>query len=165
MRAMSTSCPKCYKALIIEDIVIKTAHAVRKVQTCGKVLVEPKGRLIAASIEAAQGIEVLGVLEGNAISGGPVRIGEKAQWKGDLRAPSLRVDLGARIARGYFVIPDDTLSAKETAANTQGSAVEAKPTPTKSPGNIATSRAEAAESTTQAPDEDVGIEGEADERE
>jgi cytoskeletal protein CcmA (bactofilin family) len=134
---MSTSCPKCYKALIIEDIVIKTAHAVRKVQTCGKVLVEAKGRLIAATIEAAQGVEVLGVLEGNVTSGGPVRIGERAQWKGDLRAPSLRVDLGAKIARGYFVIPDDSLAAKETAsprgAPHSPPSASSTPTPTTSP--------------------------------
>lgn len=125
---MSTSCPKCYKGLVIEDVVIKTAHAVRKVQTCGKVLVEAKGRLIATSVEAAQGVEVQGVLEGNVVSGGPVRIGPGAQWKGDLKAPSLRVELGARIARGYFVIPDDSLAPKEDADPPVASA------PTKSSG-------------------------------
>lgn len=102
---MSTSCPKCYKAVVVEDVVIRTAHAVRKVQTCGRVLVEPKGRLIAQSIEAQQGVEVMGVLEGNVTSGGPVRIGPKAQWKGDCRAPTLVVELGAQIARGFFVVP------------------------------------------------------------
>jgi len=149
VRAMSTSCPKCYKGLVIEDVVIKTAHAVRKVQTCGKVLVEAKGRLIATSVEAAQGVEVLGVLEGSVTSGGPVRIGPSAQWKGDLKAPSLRVELGARITRGYFVIPDDSLTPKDepeppaasspTGVKT-GNAPEAGKPPRPSPGASAGTR-------------------------
>lgn len=102
---MSTSCPKCYKAVVVEDVVIKTAHAVRKVQTCGRVIVEARGRLIASSIEAQMGVEVFGVLEGNVTSGGTVRIGPKASWKGDCKAPALSVELGAQIARGHFLIP------------------------------------------------------------
>ena len=39
----------------------------------------------------------------------PIRIGSKAQWKGNCSAPSLEVELGARIERGYFVIPGDEL--------------------------------------------------------
>jgi cytoskeletal protein CcmA (bactofilin family) len=101
---MSVSCPKCYKPVVIEDVVIKSAHAVRKVQTCGKVVVEAKGRLIAATIEASGGVEVLGILEGNVTTPGRVVIGGKASWKGDCRAASLKVELGAVVSRGYFVI-------------------------------------------------------------
>lgn len=108
VRTVSTSCPKCSKPLSVEDVVIKTAHSVRKLQTCGRLQVAAKGLLIAPVIEAQEGVEVLGTLEGNVHSGGPVSIGPKAHWKGDCRAPSLRVELGAQIARGYFVIPDAT---------------------------------------------------------
>lgn len=101
---MSVSCPKCYKPVVIEDVVIKSAHAVRKVQTCGKVVVEAKGRLIAATIEASGGVEVMGILEGNVTTPGRVVIGGKASWKGDCRAASLKVELGAVVSRGYFVI-------------------------------------------------------------
>jgi cytoskeletal protein CcmA (bactofilin family) len=93
----------------IEDLVIKVAYSVRKIQTCGKLVVQKKGRVIAQSIEAHGGVEVEGVLEGNVVSGGPVRIGPKAQWKGDCAAPSLEVELGGQIQRGFFNIPDESL--------------------------------------------------------
>lgn len=108
-QAMSTSCPKCSKPLTVEDIVIKTAHAVRKIQTCGKLVVQKKGRVIAQSVEAHGGVDVEGILEAKVLSGGPVRIGAKAQWRGDCSAPSLEVELGGRIDSGYFVIPDHSL--------------------------------------------------------
>jgi hypothetical protein len=106
---MTTVCPKCSKSLTVEDLVIKTAHAVRRIQTCGRVVVQKKGRVIAQQIEAHGGVEVEGILEANVVSGGPVRIGAKASWKGDLSAPSLLVELGGRIERGFFVIPEDSL--------------------------------------------------------
>jgi predicted RNA-binding Zn-ribbon protein involved in translation (DUF1610 family) len=112
-RAMSVPCPKCAKALIVEDVVINTAHNVRKIQTCGKVIIEKKGRVVAQSIEAHGGVEVEGVVEAKVLSGGPVRIGAKAQWKGDLAAPSLTAELGCRIERGFFTIPDDALGVAD----------------------------------------------------
>jgi cytoskeletal protein CcmA (bactofilin family) len=108
-KAMSIPCPKCAKALVVEDVVIKTAHNVRKIQTCGKLIVEKKGRVVAQSVEAQGGVEVEGYLEAKVQAGGHVKIGAKAQWKGDCAAPSLEVELGGRIERGYFVIPEDPL--------------------------------------------------------
>lgn len=102
--AMTTSCPSCHKQLMVEDIVVKTIHAVRKLQTCGKIVVQKKARVVAQLVEAAEGVEVQGILEGNVVSGGHVIIGAKAEWKGDCKAPSLEVELGAKIASGYFHI-------------------------------------------------------------
>ncbi len=103
-RALSTSCPKCSKPLAVEDVVVKSVHFVRKVQTCGKIVVEAKGNLNAALIVAQLGVEVQGILEGNVTSAGPVHLGPKAKWKGDCKAPTLRVELGAQIAKGFFEI-------------------------------------------------------------
>jgi cytoskeletal protein CcmA (bactofilin family) len=108
-KALSTSCPKCAKALVIEDVVIKTAHNVRKIQTCGKVVIEKKGRVVAQLVEAHGGVDVEGYLEAKVVSGGHVRIAAKAHWKGDCSAPSLVVELGGQIEKGYFVIPEDAL--------------------------------------------------------
>jgi hypothetical protein len=108
-QARTTSCPKCSKQLLVEDVVVKTYEAVRKIQTCGKVVVTKKGRVIAQLVEAHGGVEVEGILEASVISGGTVRIHAKAHWKGDCRAPSLAVELGGIITSGYFVIPDDSL--------------------------------------------------------
>src|SRR4051812_28885500 len=118
-QTMSTSCPKCSKQLSVEDVVIKVAHSVRKIQTCGKLVVQKKGRLQAQSIEAHGGVEVEGYLEANVLSGGPVKIHSKAQWKGNLAAPSLEVELGGTISSGYFVIPDDSVKLPEAALPTQ----------------------------------------------
>jgi cytoskeletal protein CcmA (bactofilin family) len=60
-------------------------------------------------VEAQGGVEVEGYLEAKVQAGGHVKIGAKAQWKGDCSAPSLEVELGGRIERGYFEIPEDPL--------------------------------------------------------
>src|SRR5262245_47407201 len=96
-QTMTTVCPKCSKPLTVEDVIIKSAHGVRKIQTCGKLVVQKKGHVIAQFIEAHGGVEVEGILEGKVLSGGPVHIRSKASWKGDLSAPMVEVELGARI--------------------------------------------------------------------
>lgn len=114
-RALTTSCPGCFKALQVADVVVKTMQAVRKIQTCGRLVVEKTGRVFAQSVEAQEGVEVDGILEASVVSRGPVRIGPKATWKGDCRAPSLRVDLGSTIVGGKFVVPDATLRSTASA--------------------------------------------------
>jgi cytoskeletal protein CcmA (bactofilin family) len=111
-QTMTTNCPKCSKPLSVEDVVIKNAHGVRKLQTCGHLTVTKKGHVMAQQVEAQAGIEVEGIMEANVTSGGPVKIGAKALWKGDLSAPSLAVELGGRIERAYFVIPDEQAAAQ-----------------------------------------------------
>jgi hypothetical protein len=103
-QTMTTVCPRCSKPLTVEDVVIKTAHSVRKIQTCGRLIVQKKGRVIAQSVEALEGVEVEGILEAKVMSGGKVWIGPKGQWKGDCAAPSLEVEPGGRIDGGYFEI-------------------------------------------------------------
>jgi cytoskeletal protein CcmA (bactofilin family) len=91
---------------MVEDVIVKSLEAVRKIQTCGKVHVQKKGRVIAQLVEAQEGVFVEGVLDANVISGGLVRIGAKASWKGDCRAPSIAIEGGCVITSGYFVVPD-----------------------------------------------------------
>jgi hypothetical protein len=111
-QAKTSSCPKCSKGLLVEDVVVKSLEAVRKIQTCGKVHVQKKGRVIAQLVEAQEGVFVEGVLEANVISGGLVRIGPKAHWKGDCRAPTIAIEGGCVITSGYFVVPDPVLLAE-----------------------------------------------------
>lgn len=70
VRAVTVSCPGCHKRLVIEDLVIKNAQAYTKLQTCGRVVVQRRGHVMASLVEAHAGIEVLGVLEANAVTGG-----------------------------------------------------------------------------------------------
>jgi len=110
-RAMTTSCPGCSQRLRIEDVIVKTLEQVRKIQTCGRVVVHAGARVFAQSVEAQEGVEVDGVMEASVISRGPVRIGSKATWKGDCRAPSVRIEAGSTILAGFFSVPDTNLQA------------------------------------------------------
>ncbi len=112
-RAMSVSCPKCHKPVIVEDVVVKNYKPVKTIQTCGRLIIQRNGRVSAKTVEAHLGIEVTGALHANALSGGPVVIGAKAEWKGDCRAPSLSMKRGARVIGGRFHIPDDPLNLAE----------------------------------------------------
>jgi hypothetical protein len=108
-RAMTTSCPKCSKSLLVDDVEVKTLEAVRKIQTCGRLVVRKKGHVIAQHVEAHGGIEVEGIMEANVLSGSTVKICAKAVWKGGCNAPSIIIEDGCRIAGGYFVIPDNSV--------------------------------------------------------
>jgi hypothetical protein len=107
--AESTTCPGCNQRVIVGDVIVDTLRPVRAVQTCGRIVVKEKARVNAQIVEAHEGLEMLGGLSGNVVSGGPVIIGPKAQWAGDCRAPSLEIRPGARIESGSFIIPDDSL--------------------------------------------------------
>ena len=108
-KTMTTSCPSCSKPILVEDVIVKSVQSVRKIQTCGRLVVHKKGRVIAQFVEAHQGVEVEGIMEANVLSGGPVRIRPTAQWKGDCHAPSVAIEDGCRISGGHFLVPDDSL--------------------------------------------------------
>jgi len=105
---MSTTCPECNLALVIEDIKVKGYTAVNILETCGRLVIPKRKHIVVqAHVVAHAGIEVYGRLEcEQAISQGPVILGPKADWKGNLRAPSLVVAQGAKIQGGYFSIPE-----------------------------------------------------------
>lgn len=96
-RAMSISCPWCYKRVGLDDMNIRGTCWTSKIQTCGKVVVKPGAVLVAPLIEASRGIEVHGTAEGVLVSGAQILIGPKARVKGTLRAPSIRVEKGGVI--------------------------------------------------------------------
>lgn len=142
-RAMTITCPKCFKRVQVQDVVVKEAQGLKKLQTCGKVVVEKKGRVVADLVEAHEGIEVKGIIRAAVLSGGPVVLHPKSTWRGDCRAPSLHIEPGAVIERGFFTIAneDDTkrleleplpgVSAEERqkAAAARTPAPEPKPAP------------------------------------
>lgn len=104
-KTQSTNCPECNQRLIVGDVVIKQLTPVKQVNTCGRLVVRARGSLMAETVHASGGVEVLGALNANVTSSGPVHIGPKARWKGDCRAPTLSIDAGARIESGRFDVP------------------------------------------------------------
>ena len=59
---MSTSCPGCHKPVVVEDIVVTGLKRTQKLQTCGRIVIKSRGRVIAGAVEAQSGLEVHGAL-------------------------------------------------------------------------------------------------------
>lgn len=114
--ALSLSCPCCCKRIVIQDLIVSGTYAGTKVQTCGRVVVERKGDLSAASVQASSGIFVDGSLKANVRSLGPVVIGAKARWKGDCEAPKIEIEPGASVEGGAFRIKPVAELAETAAA-------------------------------------------------
>ena len=103
-RTMSTPCPRCYKTVLVEDIVVKGYKGVTSFETCGRLIVKKKGHAVAKDrIVALSGIVVEGRVDCNhAITASETWLSKKSQWRGDLQSASLVVDEGARIVEGWF---------------------------------------------------------------
>ena len=103
-KAMTVSCPACSRALMVEDVIIKTTHAVRKLQTCGRIVIQKRARVIADLVVGQEGIEVMGVLEAKYAKAAHVHVRLKGRWQGDCETHRVVVDAGAVVTQGNFVI-------------------------------------------------------------
>lgn len=103
-RAITLSCPHCYKAIHVRDVVVEGAHAAAQVFSCGVVVVGERGCLKASAVTASLGVSVLGRLEAHVRTHGPVVIGPSAVWAGDCAAANIIIRPGARILSGRFSI-------------------------------------------------------------
>ena len=104
-RTMSVPCPKCNKALKVEDVTIKSYLPVNDLQTCGRIFVTKTGRIVAKLIRCGDGIECEGTIEGAIESDGKLVLGSKSSWKGQtLFTKSLELADGAKLV-GYVKVP------------------------------------------------------------
>ncbi len=104
MQAMVLTCPHCYKPVKVSDIVVRKAHHAPRVETCGRIFVDRKGWISAGIVHAGEGMEILGTLDARRVVAGPVVLGPRSMWRGDLRAPSVHLEPGARVDAGFFEI-------------------------------------------------------------
>lgn len=95
LSAKSVVCSKCNKRLVIEDFSTASYHAVRLLATCGNIMVEKAGHVVA-TVQAAN-LTVAGKLTGNATIAGRVVLHSTAQMKGDIEAAALRIESGAAL--------------------------------------------------------------------
>lgn len=93
LRAMSVFCPHCKQRLILEDFKIRSYYAVRDFSTCGDIIVERKGHVVAP-IKVGNLI-VKGKVQGHVTARGKVSISKTGSFKGNLEAPSIHVENGA----------------------------------------------------------------------
>lgn len=103
-RATVLTCPRCYQRIRVDDVVVTGECSTPSLRTCGRVVVKTRSVLIAGQIEARAGLEVHGGLEGRVVSGGPVWLGPRSVWLGDLSAPQIEISPGARVLGGLFQI-------------------------------------------------------------
>lgn len=103
-RALILTCPRCYQRVKVDDVVIYETHIGSALRTCGSILVARNGALHASAIHSSKAIEVLGKLQGHVTCAGPVFIGPKAVWEGDLTAGRIVIQPGATILGGHFRI-------------------------------------------------------------
>ncbi len=110
-RAMSVFCPHCKKRLILEDFKVKSYYAVREFFTCGDIVVERKGHVVAPI--KARNLTVKGKVEGRVIARGKVRVHKTGHLRGELDAPSLLIDPGG-VFDGFLRIgrPDTPCNAR-----------------------------------------------------
>ncbi len=94
-RAMSVVCPHCTKRLILENFKIKSYYAVRDFSTCGNIVVEKNGHVVAP-IKVGN-LTVKGKVQGRVIARGTVSINRTGWFKGGIEAPCLLIENGAVI--------------------------------------------------------------------
>ena len=94
-------CPHCKKRLILEDFKVKSYHAVREFFTCGDVVIEKRGHVVAA-VKAGK-ITIKGKVQGDVMSRGMATITKTGSLKGGLSAPALNIEKGA-ILDGFLRI-------------------------------------------------------------
>lgn len=107
-RAMSIFCPHCKKRLILEDFKIKTYYAVRDFSTCGDIVVERRGHVVAPI--TVDNLTIKGKVQSHVLARGVVRIGKTGWFKGDIEAPRLRIESGAVIDAEVRIGPSTTPS-------------------------------------------------------
>ena len=100
-KAMSVVCAHCRKRLVTENFKIDSYYAVREFFTCGEIVVEKSGHVVAPM--KAGRLTVKGKVQGRVTSRGPVCISKGGQFRGDIEAPSLVVE-GGGIIDGFVRI-------------------------------------------------------------
>lgn len=105
-RAQSTSCPGCNKPLMVADQEINGQRGpIRELKTCGQIIVKKRGRLICQHIVAHNGLICEGIIDAKKVESRlKVILGPKSTFKGDLTAPAVDINEGARIQPSYFSI-------------------------------------------------------------
>ncbi len=103
-QARTTSCPKCYKGLILDDLTVRDASPTGgKLLTCGSVVIMQKARSITRQVTAGGDVQVQGHLEASVESAGTVRLCKRSHLRGPVKAKGLVVEAGA-VIDGLFCI-------------------------------------------------------------
>ncbi len=123
-RAMSIFCMYCHKRLILEDYVIKSFQGLKGYSTCGNVVVEKGGQVVA--FVQANNLDVRGILRGNAEVLGRVEVASTGFLQGDVCAPALTVEEGAQF-KGFCRIGPRLTTQRAPQSDSQGNSLPSTP--------------------------------------
>jgi cytoskeletal protein CcmA (bactofilin family) len=104
-RAQSVSCSRCFQQLHTADVSVRAMHWGGSLRTTGVVVVQRRARVVCSEIVASLGVRILGAVEADIRSGGPVFIGPEAEVRGAIGATRLTVEPGALLAGGMIRVP------------------------------------------------------------
>ena len=103
-KAVSASCPRCYRQIQVGDVEINGAYWGARIQTCGSVIIGRKARVVTQLIRASVGVHVLGRFEGDVYTPGTVSIGAKGAMHGAVHATGLHIVPGGSLVGGPHAI-------------------------------------------------------------
>ncbi len=104
LKAMILTCPACFRRVRVEDVIISGQQHTPRLETCGRIVIRPRARVVTEVLAAGMGVEVHGELTAGCVIAGRVRIGPQGRWTGDCTAASVVVDPGATILGGRFTV-------------------------------------------------------------
>ncbi|MCC6428182.1 MAG: polymer-forming cytoskeletal protein [Phycisphaerales bacterium] len=102
--AIILTCKHCYQRVELRDITIHSLHQVARLETAGNVLIERKGDLRCTHLRIGDRLEVQGAVRADCLCDGPVILGPKSRWHGNLLAPAITIAPGAIITGGHLRI-------------------------------------------------------------
>ena len=105
-KALSVFCPHCQKRVVCEDYTIKSYHAVRSFATCGDIVVEKKGHVVAPI--RAESLIVRGRVRGNVQVKSVVKIERTGRIEGNVEAPRLVMRDGGTLIGACRIVTNGT---------------------------------------------------------
>jgi cytoskeletal protein CcmA (bactofilin family) len=102
---MSVFCPHCHKRVILENYKIRGYYGVVEFATCGDIVVERSGHVVAPI--KVSNLTIKGKVQGRIKARGRVLVGKTGSIKGDIVAPTLTVEAGAKIQGFLNICPTD----------------------------------------------------------
>ena len=113
-KAMSVFCPHCHKRVVCEDYTIKSYHAVRNFATCGDIVIEKKGHVVAPI--RAESLIVRGRVRGDVRARCVVEIGSTGILEGNVEAPRLVIHDGGKLVGGCRITRNGNASPRKPTA-------------------------------------------------
>ena len=112
-KAVSASCPRCYRQIQVGDVEINGAYWGARIQTCGSVVIGRKARVVTQLIRASVGVQVLGRFEGEVHTPGVVAVGSRGVLMGAVHARGVHIVPGGSLVGGPHVIHPDQVRMLE----------------------------------------------------